>query len=102
MAEELESTEMLRSGWIEETEQCQKNGLFSAPTAWQVLGYREIAAYLNGKFKLDELKEKIITATWQYARRQNTWFRTQHPEAIRINMPDPDAITKIAHELHLI
>ena len=94
--------EMLRSGWIEETEQCQKNGLFSAPTAWQVLGYREIAAYLNGEFKLDELKEKIITATWQYARRQNTWFRTQHPEAIRINMPDPDAITKIAHELHLI
>ena len=34
-----------------------------------------------------ELPERIVTATWQFARRQNTWFRTQHPEAVRLAMP---------------
>ena len=40
------------------------------------------AAVLSaGDFPLQELFEKICTATWQYARRQRTWFRHQHPEA---------------------
>ena len=37
--------------------------------------------FLRGEFNFDELHEKICTATWQYARRQRTWFRHQHPEA---------------------
>lgn len=86
---------MLSSGWIEETERLMKQGLRDSPTAWQALGYREIAAYLAGRLKRDELQEKITTSTWQYARRQNTWFRTQHPEAERIPMPDDGVIGRI-------
>jgi tRNA dimethylallyltransferase len=82
---------MLASGWIEEAESLMRKGLHESPTAWQALGYRQIAAYLNGEIKRGELQERITTATWQFARRQNTWFRTQHPEAVRIRMPDPDA-----------
>jgi tRNA dimethylallyltransferase len=33
------------------------------------------------------MREQIITATWQLARRQMTWFRHQHPEAMTIAMP---------------
>lgn len=84
---ELRCGEMLRSGWIEEAEHFLKNGLHTAPTAWQVLGYKEIASYLNGQLSRSELPERIATATWQFARRQNTWFRTQHPEAVRLVMP---------------
>ena len=84
---ELRCGEMLRSGWIEEAEHFLKNGLHSAPTAWQVLGYKEIASYLTGQLSRQELPERIVTATWQFARRQNTWFRTQHPEAVRLAMP---------------
>lgn len=87
--------QMLDSGWIEEAEHFLKQGLRDSPTAWQVLGYREIAACLAGKLKRAELQEKITTATWQFARRQNTWFRTQHPEAERMPMPDPDIVRKI-------
>ncbi len=86
---------MLASGWIEEAEHFLKQGLHDSPTAWQVLGYREIASCLAGKLKRGELQEKITTATWQFARRQNTWFRTQHPEAERMPMPDPDIVRKI-------
>lgn len=78
---------MLKAGWIEEAEHFLREGLHQAPTAWQVLGYREIAAFLAGQIKRSDLAERISTATWQFARRQNTWFRTQHPEAIRIHMP---------------
>ena len=89
--------EMLAAGWIEETEHILRRGLTDSPTAWQVLGSREIAAYLSGRLTRAELPERIATVTWQFARRQNTWFRTQHPEAVRIAMPSPAVETILHH-----
>ncbi len=80
---------MLNSGWIEETERLAGQGLFSAPTAWQALGYPLIGEYLRGNFSRGELEERIVTATWQFARRQLTWFRGQHKEAVILPMPQP-------------
>ncbi len=79
------AAEMLRSGWIEEAETALKNGLADSPTAHQALGYRIIGDYLSGGMSRDELESRIITATWQFARRQRTWFRHQHPEARIVN-----------------
>ena len=73
---------MLKDGWIEEAEAAIKDGLLESPTAHQALGYKIIARYLKGEIKYSELEQLIITATWQYARRQQTWFRHQHPELI--------------------
>ena len=92
-------SEMLASGWIDEAERFIREGLHDSPTAWQVLGYRQIAEYLNGRLRRDELHDRITTATWQFARRQNTWFRTQHPEAKRIPMPEPAAVEIIVENL---
>ena len=72
--------QMLKAGWIEEAEAAIANGLLESPTAHQALGYKLIKRYLDGEFSLDRLEELIVTATWQYARRQQTWFRHQHPE----------------------
>ena len=72
---------MLRNGWIDEARRAIANGLFSTPTAHQALGYRQIADYLDGRFSQEKLLSSICIATWQYARRQRTWFRHQHPEA---------------------
>ena len=88
--------EMLEAGWIEEAAHFMHDGLHDSPTAWQVLGYREIAAYLKGQLEREELPDRIATVTWQFARRQNTWFRTQHPEAIRIPMPSDAAETVLS------
>ena len=73
---------MLESGWISEAEEAIKNGLLTTPTAHQALGYKIIASYLNGDFDRKQLLEKICAATRQYARRQRTWFRHQHDEAV--------------------
>ncbi len=78
---------MLESGWIEEAEQAINNGLLNTPTARQALGYRIIGDFLDGLISRDEMRERIITATWQFARRQLSWFRHQHPEARIIHMP---------------
>lgn len=81
----LRTDQMLRDGWIEEARSAIADGLLESPTAHQALGYKIIARYLNNEIKLDELKDLIKTATWQYARRQQTWFRHQHPElAVKI------------------
>jgi len=79
--------EMLESGWIEETKNLMAQGLFETPTARQALGYPIIARYLAGEFKKDKLAEEISIATWQFARRQITWFRNRHPEATVIPLP---------------
>lgn len=72
---------MLAGGWIDEAKRALDCGLLSTPTAHQALGYRLIAEHLRGDFDRDELEKRIVTATWQFARRQRTWFRHQHPEA---------------------
>lgn len=83
----LRCGEMLENGWIEETERLMSAGLFETPTAWQALGYSLIRDHLLGKIKREDLCEQITIATRQFARRQMTWFRGQHPEAVPIPMP---------------
>ena len=72
---------MLESGWIEEARKVLDAGLLTTPTAHQSLGYAEIGEYLAGKLTKAELIERISVKTWQFARRQYTWFRRQHPES---------------------
>ena len=85
---------MLENGWIEEAEKAIANGLLSTPTAHQALGYKIINSYLNGEFDRDALFEKICAATRQYARRQRTWFRHQHPEALPLSVSQADDLLK--------
>ena len=75
---------MIAHGWIDECREALRNGLAHAPTAWQALGYRDIAEYLAGHGPDTEkaLTEVLANRTIQYARRQLTWFRHQHPGAV--------------------
>ena len=77
----LRAQKMLDNGWIEEGKTAIANGILTSPTAWQAIGYAQINEYLCNRMDRDELLRKIIIATNQYARRQRTWFRHQHPEA---------------------
>lgn len=86
----LRTSQMLKSGWIEEAERLIANGLLESPTARQALGYRIIDKYLRGTISYQQLEETISVKTWQFARRQRTWFRHQHPEAAAIPMPLTD------------
>lgn len=78
----------LTSGWIEETKALLENGFSSSPTAKQAIGYGLIEKYLEGQISYEEMRIRIISATKKYARRQDTWFGHQHPEAKEIVLPD--------------
>ncbi len=77
----LRTRQMLKDGWIEEARAAVADGLLASPTAYQAIGYALIDQYLRNDFDLEILTQKIATQTWQYARRQRTWFRHQHPGA---------------------
>lgn len=81
------TAKMLQDGWIEEAGSAIKAGLLESPTARQALGYDIIGEYLSGRLSYEEMSDRIITKTWQFARRQLTWFRHQHPEGEVISYP---------------
>ena len=94
---------MVANGWIDECRKALEMGLANAPTAWQALGYRDIAEYLDGRgpATVAELTELLANRTIQYARRQLTWFRHQHPGACFLNFDDYrlDTLERLADEV---
>ena len=43
----------------------------------QALGYRQVVEHLRGARGLGDTIALVKTKTWQFARRQRTWFRRQ-------------------------
>ena len=76
---------MLEAGWVEETRRLMAQGLERSPTARQALGYPEVCRFLReGGGNFQTLAEELVLRTVQYARRQRTWFRHQHPGAVML------------------
>lgn len=87
--------QMLRDGWVEEALCAVEAGLLETPTAWQALGYRDIAHFMRGGGAGGEaaLTELLVNRTMQYARRQLTWFRHQHPGAQFLEIEGDEDLT---------
>jgi len=70
---------MLKNGAIKEVNDFReldisRNSLLSANS---IIGLKEIALFLEKRISMDELKEKVLIRTRQYAKRQFTWLRGQ-------------------------
>jgi len=68
---------MCAGGLVAETEQLLARGLAQNRTAMQALGYRQVVEHLRGERGLAETIALVKQRTWQFARRQMTWFRRQ-------------------------
>jgi tRNA dimethylallyltransferase len=91
---------MLAAGWLDEVAALVADGLLETPTAAQALGYRDIGAYLSGaSTEQAALEELLVTRTCQYAKRQRTWFRHQHPGGEVLDMRPAEAAAHIAASL---
>jgi tRNA dimethylallyltransferase len=66
---------LLAQGWIEEVKRLLATGVTNDMPAMRAIGYQEIAMFLNGELTKSEMRERIIFATRQYAKRQSTWFK---------------------------
>ncbi len=70
--------QMLQQGLVEEVKQLrQRSDLHEALPAIRAVGYRQVWAYLDGKYDFNTMREKAIIATAQLAKRQMTWLRKE-------------------------
>ena len=81
--------EMLEEGLLEEVEQLKKRGCHRGMVSMQGLGYKEILAYLEGEYPLEEAVRVLKRDTRHFAKRQLTWFRREK-ETIWINKDEFD------------
>jgi len=66
---------MLERGLIEEVRRVM--GMGPGLTPGQAIGYKEVAAYIEGEYSLEEAVRLIKRNTRRYAKRQMTWFRAE-------------------------
>jgi len=69
--------EMLEAGWVDEVKNLLKSGVPENASAFSSIGYRQVVDYIKGKLSWDQMREQIIKATKEYARRQLIWFRKE-------------------------
>ena len=65
---------MLRKGLLKETKSLIKQKIPRRRFAELGFEYRYPLLYLEGKISRDEMRQRIKTETWHYAKRQMTWF----------------------------
>ena len=68
---------MLKEGAILEAENFNKIRVNSTNSSNFIIGLKEISEFLSNKISLDQLKEKVVIRSRQYAKRQLTWQRGQ-------------------------
>jgi len=68
--------QMMEKGLIQEAESNLANWNKLHPSS-KAIGAQELIAFLNNHISKDQLREQIIIATRQYAKRQRTWFRSK-------------------------
>jgi tRNA dimethylallyltransferase len=85
----------INEGMIDEVINLNKNGLSFERMDELGLEYRYIAMYLKNILSLEEMKEKLKTEIWHYAKRQLTWFKRDK----RINWFEPSDIIVIRNKI---
>jgi tRNA dimethylallyltransferase len=68
---------MFARGFVDEVRALAACGLAASPTAAKAIGYADVMGFLEGKVSEKDLMGTIQRRTWQYARRQMTWFRRE-------------------------
>ena len=66
---------MIKKGLVDEVNYLMKKYDINSP-AFHAIGYKEIIQYFQNKLDKDTMIDTIKKHTFQYAKRQMTWFRT--------------------------
>ncbi len=67
---------MMYENFLDEVKRLTERKLPISQTARQALGYRELLDYLDGKMKFGQAVDLIKQNTRNFAKRQETWFRS--------------------------
>ena len=68
---------MVSNGLVDEVKKLKAMGCTSDMVSMKGIGYKEILAYLDGEYSLDEAVDKVKLESRRFAKRQLTWFRRE-------------------------
>jgi len=68
---------MLKQGLVEEVRRVLATGVAPDAPGLDAVGYREVVAAERGQLAWADVRQTVVIATRQYAKRQETWFRNQ-------------------------
>ena len=80
---------MFKAGLQDEVKRYFKDPSSWAYQSFQAIGYKEWRAFFEDGISESDVKERIVVATRQYAKRQYTWFRHQF-KALWFNLDEQD------------
>ena len=66
---------MWAAGLVAEVAALAADGLREGPTASRALGYAQVLAQLDGELSANEARERTVSTTRRFVRRQRSWFR---------------------------
>lgn len=74
---DLRVDQMMKEGLLEEVSRLKEEGCHRGMVSMQGFGYKEILAYLDGEYPLEEAVRVLKRDTRHFAKRQLTWFRRE-------------------------
>jgi len=94
---------MWTAGFVAEVEALAADGLREGPTASRALGYAQVLAQLDGALTAEEARERTVSTTRRFVRRQRSWFRrdpaTTWLDAARTDLVDAAEALITAHTI---
>jgi tRNA dimethylallyltransferase len=79
------------AGFVAEVAALAADGLRDGPTASRALGYAQVLAQLDGTLTPSEARERTVSATRRFVRRQRSWFR-RDPATTWLDAARPDLV----------
>lgn len=76
---------MMHNGWVEEVRRLNAEGFGPGDPGFRAIGYRTVAALIDGDLATEEAERAIVQETMAYAKRQRTWLRSE--PGLRIAVP---------------
>mgnify|MGYP001319543666 FL=1 len=90
---------MMDAGFVEEVRQLRtRSNLTATHPSMRAVGYRQIWSYLNGELEFSEVRNRILAASRQLAKRQITWLRSES-KLRTLNPLEVDPYVSISAEL---
>jgi len=93
---------LMEAGLVEEVRALLDKGLTENNISMKGIGYKEIIAYLQGEYDLDEAVRLVKRNTRHYAKRQMTWLK-RIPGMIWFNLTEykteEDAVSDLIHTI---
>ena len=91
---------MRTQGLTEEVRRLLSEGVPKSATSMQAIGYKELAAFVDGELSEDEAYSLIAKRSRNYAKRQLTWFRRNENAVtlLRTNGQSDNALFSLARQ----